>query len=342
MNATTLKDNRYELSNYSFTSFNNAHNAQVWDVMELVDGTLVSCSWDHTIKRWSADGHHHLNSFLGHTDRLRCLMEVDDNTFLSASFDKVMKVWNKTTGECIQTLFTDSGVSCLLKLHDNTRFWCGTMDGEIEERKLGADYELLVTFNSPPGLLVPYLRQLNSGYVLSGTWSNTLKMWDVDSKTVICTLTGLSDWTETIALRDHGLIASVSSSGVISIWNLTTGRCLKPINGHTDGICKLVELPDGTLLSASWAGTIQVWDCDDKTGQCLSEFKSNFEYQSMIGLRDGSILLCGKGGELQIRKTWISQPVLSLVKLFAKLLQSTLLNTISKPWNNTCPMSCMS
>ncbi len=71
------------------------HQAMVWSVAFSPDGrTIVSGSWDTTLKLWSLDGRE-LQSFKGHQDTVRSVaFSPDGRTIVSGSDDKTLNVWN--------------------------------------------------------------------------------------------------------------------------------------------------------------------------------------------------------------------------------------------------------
>lgn len=104
-----------------------------------------------------------------------------------------------------------------------------------------------------------------------------------------------------IELRNK-TIASASVDKTVRIWEETTGKCVQVLKGHTSGVYGVVELYDGTLLSGSDDGTIREWDIN--TGECVSTCQLKHRIRSMRELRDGSIVTSGRGGEIEVRKTW--------------------------------------
>eukprot|EP01102_Stenamoeba_stenopodia_P013859 TRINITY_DN4545_c0_g2_i2.p1 TRINITY_DN4545_c0_g2~~TRINITY_DN4545_c0_g2_i2.p1 ORF type:complete len:109 (+),score=24.00 TRINITY_DN4545_c0_g2_i2:202-528(+) len=85
------KQQPHNLSLFPFASFKPGHSQWVNDIIQLSDDTLVSCSWDKTLKRWTKEGQL-LTTFTGHNHYVQCVMEVDNDTFLSGSSDKTIKV----------------------------------------------------------------------------------------------------------------------------------------------------------------------------------------------------------------------------------------------------------
>jgi WD40 repeat protein len=103
----------------------------------------------------------------------------------------------------------------------------------------------------------------------SGSFDETVKLWDVASGRVLKTLTGHSCWVNSVAFSPDGtILASASGSffnagwdKTIKLWNIASGRELITLEGHYSAINSVVFSPDGnTLASGSYDHTIKLWD----------------------------------------------------------------------------------
>lgn len=287
----------YNLAKYPCTVF-NAHASAVRDVIELRDGTLVSCSTDATIRRWTPNGRL-LNSYNGHS--VDCLMEVDDHTFLSGSLDCTMKVWNKTTEELLHTVHLQVGVQCLLRLRHNSSFLCGRKDGHIEERRVDNLIETMHTLCGHSDSVL-CMCEMSNGYVVSGSVDKTLKVWDMKSKTMVHSLKGHLHWVKhVIELRDSNTIASASYYELIRIWDVSTGKCLRGLkDSYTNATRGLVELSDGTILSGCIGGEVQCWN---SKGECLPS--SKLSKICCVKKMSNETIVIAHYGTLAVRKTWL-------------------------------------
>ncbi len=75
---------------------------------------LFSGSADFSIKVWDLSEVHETwsrvtckKTFLGHTDKVRCL-QVNGDVLISGSYDDTLKIWDIKTGECVNTLRFDT------------------------------------------------------------------------------------------------------------------------------------------------------------------------------------------------------------------------------------------
>ena len=103
ISAFSLRDNLPHLL--------TAHRSTVTSIVQLEsDGTIVSCSDDATLKRYTVDGRF-LNSYVGHEDDVMYVIELTEDVIVSASWDGAIKKWNFNTNECIKTLETFATIS---------------------------------------------------------------------------------------------------------------------------------------------------------------------------------------------------------------------------------------
>ena len=74
--------------------------------------TIISCSYDKTIRCWHDDGS--IRVFNELTANLTCLKSTESGEHvLSGDKDGSIKVWDVNTGECVNTIFTEAYVTRL-------------------------------------------------------------------------------------------------------------------------------------------------------------------------------------------------------------------------------------
>jgi len=108
------------------------HTNYVYSLIKINEATIVSGSYDKSIKVWNIDSGECLKTLLGHKNGIKCLLKLNDTTIVSGSTDMAVKIWNVETGECLNTLLghTDS-VYSLSKLYE-TSIVSGSSDNSIK------------------------------------------------------------------------------------------------------------------------------------------------------------------------------------------------------------------
>ncbi len=95
----------------------------------------------------------------------------------------------------------------------------------------------------------------------SGSWDDTIKLWNLATGKELRTLTGHKSSVQSIAISPDGqTLASGSFDKTIKLWNLKTGDLLRTLTGHKNRVWSVAISPDGqTLASGSEDKTIKLW-----------------------------------------------------------------------------------
>ena len=131
--------------------------------------------------------------------------------------------------------------------------------------------------------------------VVSASWDNTIKCWEMDEKTgkaqCLSAWEGHAYGVNALAVLEQGergkrLVLSGSDDNTIMCWQMDekTGKaqCLSTWEGHKGSVYALAVLEQGGLgkrlvVSASHDKTIKCWEMDEKTGKarCLSTWEGH-------------------------------------------------------------------
>ena len=104
----------------------------------------------------------------------------------------------------------------------------------------------------------------DGGTLISGSWDDTVKIWDMVQRRELRTLAGHEDSILCVALNPaEDIIASAGWDATIIIWDLRTGKRLNSMEGHRGSVVALSFSADGLrLASASEDRTMRVWDLE--------------------------------------------------------------------------------
>ena len=106
-----------------------------------------------------------------------------------------------------------------------------------------------------------------SNLLVSGSFDETVKIWDVRSGDCVSTLPAHSDPVTGVDFnRDGTCIVSGSHDGLIRIWDTMTGECLKTIYAGGNPPVSFVRFsPNGKfVLSGTLDSTLRLWRVGDK------------------------------------------------------------------------------
>jgi len=111
------------------------------------------------------------------------------------------------------------------------------------------------------------------GFLVSGGDDQTLRIWSLETKKLISTLTGHQDKVTAVAVHPDGeIIASGSEDKTVKIWSVKTGEILATLQGHSDKVLTVKFSQNGQLL-ASGGGendkTVIIWNLGEKSSITL-------------------------------------------------------------------------
>lgn len=106
--------------------------------------------------------------------------------------------------------------------------------------------------------------QFDDSYLITGSYDNTAKVWNIETGECLRTLTGHALCVRALHFDEAKLITG-SMDRTLKIWNYHTGQCIRTLQGHTDGVVTL-DFDSRILASGSVDATIKIWNF--ATGEC--------------------------------------------------------------------------
>jgi WD40 repeat protein/serine/threonine protein kinase len=129
---------------------------------------------------------------------------------------------------------------------------------------------------------------------LSGSWDNTLRLWDLTDYQCLRTFKGHTHYVNSVALSADGRLAlSGSMDKTLRLWDTSDGLCLQTFEGHTAEVRSVACSADWRhALSGSDDKTVRLWDLSD--GRCLRKFEGHTNDVNSVALSaDGQFALSG-------------------------------------------------
>ncbi len=167
----------------------------------------------------------------------------------------------------------------------------------IADTKSEAKLDKTLQGHSEP---VSALTLLGDGRLASGSYDNSIKLWDVQTGQCVQTLRGHSGSINALTMLGDWHLASGSHDKSIKLWNVQTGQCVQTLQEHSQPVTALTLLGDGHLASGSYDKSIKLWDV--QTGQCVQTLQGHSSYVLALTMLDDGRL--ASGSEDKSIKLW--------------------------------------
>ncbi|MBU6383697.1 MAG: WD40 repeat domain-containing protein [Verrucomicrobia bacterium] len=220
-------------------TFNEHAGDWVVHVAFSPDGTrLGTRSWDDTVKMWDVTTGRCLATLRGHTEPVSHVAFAPDGTLLGTTSreDGTAKMWDLATGHCLATLRGHTDVVASIALSPNgKRFATASMDDtvkiwdvehwDVDEHNEHMD-RCLSTLYGHAGDWVTHVTFSPDGtFLVTRSWDDTVKMWDVTTGRCLSTLhftsDGRTDQVKRAAFSQDGTRLGIASPDrILTVWVL--------------------------------------------------------------------------------------------------------------------------
>jgi WD40 repeat protein len=220
------------------------------------DETLISWSFDNTLRSWDIDSGETKHVFEGHSAPVKCAL-IQGETLISWSYDHTLRSWDIASGSTkhVFEAYIDSiyggaliqGETLISWSHDNTlRSW-DIDSGETKQVFEGHSASVM-------GALI------QGETLISWSHDNTLRSWDIDSGETKQVFEGHSA-SVTGALIQGETLISWSEDKTYRSWDIDSGETKQVFEGHSKFINGAL-IQGETLISWSHDNTLRSWDID--------------------------------------------------------------------------------
>lgn len=233
--------------------------------------TLVSASWDRTVRLWDVATGKEMRAFIGHQAQVECVaFSPDGKQIASAGWDRTLRLWDVATGKEIRQIGEHpDGILAIAFSPDGQTLASGNQD---QKNQSGTLHLWDVATGHRVHRLLGHLGPVSAiafapdgKTLVSGGIDQTLRFWDVASgkeQRRIERLGGQQNWVFSLAFSPDGrLLAAGSADKLVRLWETTGLKELRRYSAHQDKVRSVAFSPDGrTLMSGSIDRTIRLWE----------------------------------------------------------------------------------
>lgn len=227
------------------------------------------------------------------------IVVCNDNAVRLLNFKK--KEGTKTIGEPIldfeklgglvwSASFTEDGNSILTVGGSEARIW----DKHTYREEMSF---------SPHGAVAAADFSPDGQWIVTGSWDNSAKIWDVNTGHAVKKLIGGHSGyiNSTVFSPDGRHILTGSDDMTAKLWDISTGQVVQAYRGHEGRVRQAAFSPDGTkILTVSNDKTARIWDT--KTGQQIGEPFRQHKWAILCGAfsPDGKRIITGSEDNLAL------------------------------------------
>ena len=176
------------------------HSAPVTDLSFVTNKpSLLSSSWDKTIKLWDINTFGLIKTFSGHGSCVTSMATCNDgNVFASGSWDNSIKIWNVEAGTCQKTIDTKNPVMDIAFSSDGKFIYSISKGNTIDVWNV-RDGKSATTLNGHENIVKTIECSDDGNFLISGDFNGVIKIWDIRTSKLIksfqaheCAITSIS------------------------------------------------------------------------------------------------------------------------------------------------------
>ncbi|KAJ2554247.1 ubiquitin-binding SDF ubiquitin ligase complex subunit met30 [Coemansia sp. RSA 1933] len=192
---------------------------------------------------------YHESRIPAHADGILCT-QFNDEYIITGSYDSKVHVWDAETFELVSEL-TGHTMPVRALEFDDCKLFSGSLDGTVR------------IWNYRDGTCIRALRVFDDGGVISlhqhcgtlvvGGENGTIRVFNI-AKMTSFTLTGHTDWVNSVRLYDENTLFSCSDDMLVKRWDLEQRRCVRTYTGHSHHVQSLqlsTKMPPSPSLGPS-------------------------------------------------------------------------------------------
>ncbi|WP_375490805.1 hypothetical protein [uncultured Nostoc sp.] len=248
-----------------------------------------------------------LQTIIGHRGMLNAVTVAPDGEYFVSANGTEIKAWSVANGEELFTFPSyNNGIKDLTITPDGQYLVIALLGGIIKVWDLGTKQEYLTLKAHKSAVLA--VATTSKGYLISASTDETLKIWNLQQRIAVDTLSANIGSFNGIAVLPGGE-QIISASGdlfnsprehyVLKIWDLTKQKEVYTLGEHSDPVSTVAVTPDGRYAIAGLIDSLVVWDLSTRTKRCtLTGQKS--QIQAVVAVNNRLVISASSGDDLKI------------------------------------------
>ena len=150
----------------------------------------------------------------------------------------------------------------------------------------------------------------------SGSNDRTIKIWNIDDRSIISTLSGHIKGVRGLCHVKKGILVSGSDDNSLIIWGNSTLESLiysprQVLTGHKSHISRIIRLNNTEIVSGEYKGDLMMWNIDQ--GLCIRHISRVCEFDCLNQLKQhiGGDLVVGYWDKVKVfgANNWDKTPI---------------------------------
>lgn len=292
LQTTTTQMPEKSPAEYSYFKYKKleGHAKAVVCLVELNDHEIATGSRDHTVKIWNVKTES-VQFEMKHYS-IRSLLRMDQQLLLIGSENKNIDVWDLAKYNLVKTIRTDS-ITSLVRLN-GTYFLGGYSDGTMRiwsitdwGRKVTSEAKKLIT---TPQAITTLLLLSSSQIAVANDVDFNIRIYDINTFKLIFTMSGHTDWINTLVQLNSTHIISGSDDRTVKLWDINAGSLQETLLTFGAPVEALLNLNNGLMAAGlgSDSNNLAIINTEEWTVQSHLDGHTGPVY-SLILLSNGKI-----------------------------------------------------
>jgi len=234
----------------------SGHTEWVTSLVFSPDGaSLISGSFDYTIKLWDMQTGGVVKTFQGHTESVVSVsISADYTTIASGSIDNTIRLWDIQTGEC----------HCIIEQKDQVYYVCFfPLD---PKHLMSVSVDKVWQWDIDGQQVAPGYNGSHIAFSLDGTQfavcnGSAVKVYSSDSKEIVAKFHMTNISPNLFSFSPDNRVIAVAAGSIVYIWDITSSdpHLLETLIGHTKKITSLAFSSPSSLISVSIDWSVKFW-----------------------------------------------------------------------------------